>query len=669
MMNKFRFVFSLILMATLAWGCSDNPVEDPGPQPDTGLPDADNNDDGYPDVDVWAEGRSDDFDSATPFEPGQTLGGVIEEGSGEDYDLDMFAVELEAGTVFSFGFTELGPGLMNDGQPMVFAVLQDEEGDVVRYLDSSVRMDREVFIPLTGTYYLAILDVRAGQQAHGGATSYYAMTTGVRALTTESASAPGTVTGDMADGKVKAFEVTTSEGGVLIAETIATRPPVESDLDTVLFGWDVAANALVAYNDDIDGQSGIYDSQIVMGAEPGKTFVVIVDAYDAAEDAAFNLVLSFSDDHPSYPRDLEVGATVDAQINEAVGGESDVDYFWVELEPGQVVRAEIEAADQLNPVLLVYDGWGTFLGAAVSVEKRAAMVFSHDADDEESAGFYVIVSDRRNIALEQGEVDQQVGGAGFGYTLSVTATEWTSRDEQFPVEGQGVLDDVGQFELYNLEVPAGALVHLKARSDAAGFSPYVGLVFGNAIDFFTEGPLTYVHGDETQSVRFGVRDQYHRGGAGYEYTCMFRVFDPADVTFETVTSDGAANAASAQEIPADATIAGTLAGASTTNVGAHYFKLSGLEAGHIVVVRTRGGDGTDTIARLLNADGTVLVENDDYFGQARSLDSAFVFDVTEAGDYFITVTPFCTSRATDGCEGNGPYSLQVFNGQVELVVE
>ncbi|MFU8805554.1 MAG: hypothetical protein ACNA8W_17205 [Bradymonadaceae bacterium] len=308
--------------------------------------------------------------------------------------------------------------------------------------------------------------------------------------------------------------------------------------------------------------------------------------------------------------------------------------------------------------------WGFFIAAGEAVEGRAAVTFALSSEEVEAESFYVVVNDRRNVAIEDGETVQNVGGDTFDYTISASEVTPSADEVTLPHSDEGLIDDVGMVDWYSFEVPAMNIVQLAVHTGHETFTPHVGHRLEDGTNVFYEAPGAYVQGDAASTVTIGVRDAFFRGAADYIYTMTFRTFDPTAVTFTDVTSTGAGSVAEAQELTLPAAVDGELTGETPAALGAHHFQVT-LEEGQALVVRTEavGDDETDTITRLINAEGEVLIENDFHFGQTDTFFSAFVYDVPAAGDYFLVVEPYCTEAAQDGCQGNGQYRMEVFEGQ------
>src|SRR5690554_3126651 len=272
--NVWLLSVLVVLLFSVACGSDDDKNNNANNKQDTGIVDSDTGETGtdvatgtepWKDADVLADGKNVDLDTAVKFEVGQSVGGVLKASPGgeEDYDMHYFEVELTAGTVVELDFTVLGEGFDSEDGTLALAGIFDDQGMTERYLSAYEGSKRQVFVPVTGTYYVAVFDERAGQEAHGGLESYYILNTTVVDLTVEDITVPGAIDGDMGDGKVRAFKMVAGEDGVAIAQAYGWDPEGENFLDPALFAWDPTAKTLLGSNEDIDVDSGDYDAELV----------------------------------------------------------------------------------------------------------------------------------------------------------------------------------------------------------------------------------------------------------------------------------------------------------------------------------------------------------------------------------------------------------------------
>ncbi len=675
---KNVWLLSVLVVLLFSVACGPDDADDKNNvnnKQDTGIVDTDAGNTGtdvkdepvaepWKDADVLANGKNKTPDDAVKFEVGQSVGGALKTSVGgeEDYDMHYYQVELRAGTVVELEFTVLGDGFNTAEGKTALAGLMDDQGVIERYLVSSEGMKRQVFVPVTGTYYVAVYDERAGQEAHGGSQSYYKLTTSVVDLAVEDFPASGEFAGDLNDGKVRAFKMIAGEDGVAIAQAFGWDPEGENFLDPALFAWDPTAKKLLGNNEDIDADSGDYDAELVFQVKKNGTYWVVLDSYDNSKPAEFELVVSITDDHPYFPGILTFGEESSGTISAAKDGVVDLDYFVVEIAGGQTLRVEVTGDDALQPSIQIYDDYGFPVNLALSVGKRAAIEFAHPMDDEdEPAEYFVVIGDQRNNIVKKGDVSANVGGPTFGYKVKATVGSVNAVDSTLPVNADITLPDVGTTLWYEVSIPANHIVQLEVTTAASNFLPYLAMIHPEGYDWSIPSPIAYISGAEATKEIFGVRDQYFRGGVGYDAAVKMNAYDLGGITY-TPVADIATNVsvATAQAVTLPVEISGVMAGESATKLGADYFTVS-LVAGTKLIVRAGSPAKADMHVRLLKPDGTTLaIENDFYLGQEGTFFSAFVYDVTVAGDYTLEIAPYCDEIKDKKCAGNGDYTLNAF---------
>ena len=254
-------------------------------RPDMGDPTPDMGGSTGPRADVLEAEPNDDADQATAFEPGKSLGGFIDRSNGEDADVDLFKTTLSAGDVLQLEIAETGPGIGPDG---LVVEIFDGEDLIERYLFGGAGAKRQIFAVESGEYYLAVYDARAGESTHGGATATYVIKTQKATLTPEALTFPGSASGDLSSGLLGAHSFTLGAATTVLADVLAARAPVESDLDPVLILWDPVAKEVVGYNDDIDPDNDLFDSADEVALEAGQ-YVAIIDFYANEQDARYTL--------------------------------------------------------------------------------------------------------------------------------------------------------------------------------------------------------------------------------------------------------------------------------------------------------------------------------------------------------------------------------------------
>ena len=617
-----------------------------------------------PDADVMEVEPNGFEDAWTPFEPGQTIGGTIATGAGETSDFDVFTVNLTAGTVIEFGFEATGPGLTDTAVVMV----QDENGEFLTRIAgmSEGPAIRQAYIPIDGAYMVAVYDERAtGEepQQHGGDDSWYVVSLNETSVAPTATEIPSTTAGDQSDGAIQIYEVSTADDALVVAEVTADRPPISSTLDSVVWVINAASGEIVGFDDDGAGGES-YDSRAIFSAEAGVTYQIVVDSWFGTNTGAYSLALTETDDDISAPTTLEIGTPGSGVIDAVDGDDFDTDYFLITLEPGQTVRVVVTGAGGLEPAVTAVVN--TFFGlipfaTGYAVGDDAAIEFTHSSEAEEAGDYYLFVDDVRNIADPDNPGD--VGEAGYAYTIEASLTTWSSTPVTLPYTTAGSIANVGNYVWYSFTVPAGHLFSATATSPNADFVAGIATLTegGNA---FTDIGTSSLFPQAEVTLTMGVRDQFFRGGAGWDFTPNFQSFDIGAISFTAVTetepNDGAGDA---QVVTPPAAVAGVLDGMGEGDLRPDWFRVTAAAGQSIGVITGAGADAAmddaDTVVTIYAPDGTtVLGENDDYDGQESSFFSALVVTADAAGDYYVVVTPYCVDP--DDCSGNGDYTASIF---------
>ncbi len=597
---------------------------------------------------------NDETDVANVFQAGQSFAGSIAEGSAEDFDEDYWVVNLSAGTALELTIQNSDTAL-----PVVDVL---GPGRIQRRLDPGASATRQFFVPIDGDYFVRVRDARANQEAHGGEDATYEITSSVVTPEPLDISAPGMQAGDVADSAVDVYSFTPAEDQVVIAELFASREPVMSDLDTIIFVWSPEEGGIAAL-DDIDFQTGNTDSSATFGTTAGQTYWVVVDFFISTNDAAYEIDLSLTDDSFNVPTVIDFDTPATGVIEDR-GDDFDSDFFEIEIPAGQTVRVELSASSMdLQPTLAAYrpsDIFGFALEAIANpVGTEAAAEFTNGSD--EAASFLIIVDDLRNVPADPEGVPANVGGMTYEYELEVTQTEWMPSSASFPYTTAGSVS-LGSFDWFEFTTTDQTFIGARVTTSETDFEPIISYlndanvaVFGGAVEGFVASGTTTV---------LGISDATFRGGdTGFEYEPEIVSLDMSSLSFndltETEPNDDVAGAEAAT-LPAN--ITGTLDG-SFAELGPDAFKVT-LAAGDVVGALTLDGasigQGTDTILTVIAPDGTTTVtENDDRILPEGTLFSGVFFEAENAGEYTFIVTPFCAD-GEDPCQGVGDYALQIF---------
>ncbi len=359
-----------------------------------------------------------------------------------------------------------------------------------------------------------------------------------------------------------------------------------------------------------------------------------------------------------------LGGEITGTIEDRGADAFDEDYFRLTLSPGDRVRVEVAADDELQPFIFVGEQFEETIfsvGEARSVDGVAAIEFTLDEDAGEDVDFFVIVTDERNEPVDAEEDPANVGGDTFGYTLTVTEATWTPTDESLPVEVSGSLDNVGVYDWYQFDVTADTLVSVEITTEAEDFSPFSAFLQDDGTAFPNPANTALPIFDDGSAVA-GVRDSFFRGGAGYDYDLSIESASFADLTFNEIEEAADNNAiGSAQSLSGDVPVAveATATGTDIDDLDADYFSVT-LDAGQSLGLFTGPGlddqiDDADTVLFVLDPDGNEIYFNDDY-PLAGNFFSAGLITADQAGEYIVVIEPFCND---EGCF-EGDYSLFAF---------
>ncbi len=592
-------------------------------------------------------------DTPTPFTAGQSVGGTIAAGAGETADFDRFSFSAEAGQVLTVSVDAAGPGTQDLGADQLVIVVVSEDESVVRQLLTSEGLtSREIFLPIGGTYFLEVLDERAGGDAmHGGDDATYVIGTSISAPEPDALALPSSTDGDLSDGGIAAFTLNSAEETVVDLETFANRLDTPTALDTVLVVFDPASGTLVSSNDDfLPAEQEIYDSNTAFRAAANTDYLVIVDSYSATTDGGYRLEASVTDDSPAAPTTIASGDSVTGDIAAVDGTEFDTDYFEVTLQRNEIVRIEVTAADQFQPNIRVLFNGTPFAEARPVAGSAAVEIAAGDFEDPQT--FAVTLDDFRNTPPDMGAA-QNVGGAGFDYTLAVTTVAWTPTAVTLPYSDTGTIATVGNTNFYSFDLAAGQILIADVITTETDFTPQIVQINEQNFDVPVDAPFI-TSAPEMTSFVFGIRDEFFRGYAAADYLVDFTAVTPSTLA-ETEPNDDQAGA-EALTVPARAT--GVLDGTNETATSPDWFSFSATTGQTIALFTEPGTDmateDADTVITLYDANGMELDTNDDIsFGNTFS---AINYEAMADGTYFVKVEPYC--GASD-CSGNGDYSLVV----------
>jgi hypothetical protein len=552
-----------LLLAATAIACGDDD-DDGGPgAADTGQPDAvddtgggdDTVDEGTDDTGVDDTGGDDtgidiapdalDFvpneiepndlvEEATSITLPATIRGVMGEPQldSDGYlipDVDFFSFTATAGTVVRVEVTasELSNyvNLFND--------TDDDAEQIVRLLDDNTPgLTRQMYLPVDGTYLLAVEDLinvlyMNGQDVEpvGGDTYTYEISvTEESVAVTSSSGLPLTVEDGSLNptNDVIIYALSPTEAGLFIADVDAVE--LESGLDPALVLMNGDQTVMLAQNDDQNFSTGLYDSYLVANVAAGDDLNLVLDFYSAGPDSFFDLTAEVAD--PGIEREpnddsstawpltiVESGGTaapVAGTVGEPGAGPiycfsddecpddatclddgtcdgvtediPDLDFYALGfLAEGDAVEVTVtpEGGSDTEPFVAV-----GFISAGIFGPQFVSVFFSQadatgaariEATAVLDSEYFAVVGDVANLAPEDAGEDfvlDAVGGADYGY--SVTAFEWdrTVNDiSAVPASATYDLSQGGEVDWHSFELGSEQSGVLLITVEAADFVP------------------------------------------------------------------------------------------------------------------------------------------------------------------------------------------------------
>lgn len=599
-------------------------------------------------VDVWVGAEVGNEENPTPLEAGKSFGGNF---NAEGYH--EFAVNLEGGSVFEISSLFVGEDLMGDSEDLL-VVLEDEETGM-RAFFPILGEKREFFVPGTREYSLWI-------RAKGGADTGFAFETATKELEVEGADFPGESQGDAGDGVVRGHSESFDDELLLLAEVFASRPPVESGLNSVLFVWDADGEELVGFNDDISEE--LTDSAVTLKAKAETDYVFVVDSFinTPADLGAYELRVQEVASSADYPIALEIGGSYEGTIIEREG-DYYRDYFSLNLEAGQYVKVLVEADDELEPYFSVADnksdmGRGVRANVLTSDDDQAGALLGVAADAGRGAEFVLSLTDQRNVTIE----GASFGGDAYGYTITVEAVTPDVKTYALDSEEAVSFDEAGDVVLFELEVDDEVLVWFEADHEVdqadedtpvteLGLIPAFGMAEKTTVESAHDLMGFYLGaGDKGQ---FLFRDLFFRAGPEFSTTMKLRSFDLSaqDFSNELALADDTSTLESPSELSLPVKLVGEYTKESPEeeeDFEENFFKIS-LNAGETLVATTK--NAPDMMSDLLLIDGEKKVVAGDrlYMKQYQAqegdeepyYDTALVFEAEEDAEYTLVVRPYC----------------------------
>lgn len=605
--------------------------------------------------------RGTGLDQATYFTVGESLAGALDAPNRpDDLDVDMFSVELEAGTLFRWEVSRTGEDLESQG---IQTVLLGPDMRYRRELAAHAGDGRAAFIHQSGTYYLAVHDARATSSADPLPVddSGYRIETSSEGIHGYSLEAPGTWAESLEGFRPDVHRFVWNRDEVVMAEVVCHREPVHTGIDPILYLWDTVEQRVVTHNDN--GRRDSLDPQLVANLERGRPYLLIIDALAMREKVPYALSISEVDDSADVPTIIGPGSSWRAEIGAPVASMEhfDTDYFLLELAPGESIRVEVKGDDALEPALTVYreeDGFFDKIDFAAPRHGEAAVTFglSHDARD--STLFYVLLDDLRNLQLASHEWGRRfLGGPDFDYTLRAESVHWNAAQAALPLRDEITLTESGAYHWFDVWLDAGELLSLTATSstsDTAGqvamMTPEGDIQRSSSTDaFFSPAAGTY---------RFGVREEFMRKGGTPLDVKFFSSFPRTANAPITEERHDNRSGQTAQRLHPPTRVSAYAE--SAHHVGYDVFVVHAKRDDKLAVWTSRdpsAGDYTpaDTVLHLFDPAGEHIASNDDRMATEYTTFSALLREIEEDGDYYIVIEPYSSRMFSL----DGPYMLHI----------
>jgi hypothetical protein len=590
-------------------------------QPGTGTPEAEGVD----------EHVNDSTTGAQTIAVNETIDGVTgnPDATNDAPDVDYFKFTATAGEVYRVTLSARG-----DYRP--FAQITD--GNMytrTTEAGATTSTTRELFIPVSGTYYFLVTDHRnvdaanSGDPWVGGAMYAYSLklekvTPSPMAVTLPIANQADTI-GSTNQVKIYSFGATSGTRYVVNVAAAVLMPA--SNVDTIVYLMDAsgATPIVVGENDDIGSMNT--DSAIQKNAMTTGTHWVVVDHYSSGATKTFQLSITTGDangeaepnDSRPTATDIATPATIGATttmngaINPTAAGARDPDYYAFTAAAGDYFEVTVTpgTGSPMIPLIAAFDPAGstTFLNLNTVQAKPARLeVYAFTAGRHT-----IVVEDQRNNKSS----GPYVGDTTHTYTISIKKIARTVNalgDAPIATGTQGKLTQGGTTIWYSFSIPGGAPklttidLDLSTSAGANGFNlaPYMDLfdstgatVASAATVFFRDVALQ--PGTYTLAVT-----QLNGDSSANNHG-----FRPRVLTSAIGTGTSTTNTARATAFDASAGGAWLVRSniAATTGGGEAWFNLGTLNAGTTINLATltpAGGTEIDVTLAITDSAGTVV---------------------------------------------------------------
>ncbi len=363
-MLRLALVSAVSLLCLLPVGCSPTPAqpdgEGPGEEVPSGSPANPPNDPTGPNdppderpalPEGLAEVLEEERDGGAPNDTQEEaqaidMGSKVQGAISSDSDVDTFQVEASAGDVLRLTVQGAAGA---DFRPLLL-VSDDALAGYERFgfpHRTQWVVDRELYIPESGTYYVAVMDLRHFEGTIEDPSAFsavdYELTVSKSSLTAWGKALPlDKEAGVVTWGRLVANEVTVGAGEAVRAHAHAGALSPASDLDPILYLVDKNSGQVVAQNHDLDAQDENYDAAFQTPAAAGDYWLVLDHAslvaldddyyFDPRRDARAHFELDLSvvsvsalppGDLCAAPATLTAGASLGSQSSLLFGNEID----------------------------------------------------------------------------------------------------------------------------------------------------------------------------------------------------------------------------------------------------------------------------------------------------------------------------------------------------------
>ncbi len=231
-------------------------------------------------------GPNNDF--GTEMEPNDETANVVAvgeafSGRADEEDVDLFSLDLTAGTILTVTVTSAGTA------DALVGGLIDPSGEIEREIVMAAGATRQFFIAEDGAHLFSVFGIDGA--------STYEITTAVDTMPAATdLTIPGMQDAELDGNAVDVYSWTADSDDMVTVETFAERAPTESDLDTILYVWNPTNGVLVANDDSEDDPDGTFDSKGTFTATSGQEYWIVVDAYGYVPDGdhSYQLVTTLS---------------------------------------------------------------------------------------------------------------------------------------------------------------------------------------------------------------------------------------------------------------------------------------------------------------------------------------------------------------------------------------